>query len=61
MHRGSRQTRFIAEYGRAGVPLYLYFERGAGIDEGVILPQVLTEEIIRQHTTQSLQGAEAGQ
>lgn len=54
-------SRFIAEYGRAGVPLYLYFERGAGIDEGVILPQVLTEEIIRQHTTQSLQGAEAGQ
>tara|TARA_A100001391_G_scaffold199377_1_gene182269 strand:- start:77 stop:715 length:639 start_codon:yes stop_codon:yes gene_type:complete len=54
-------SRFIADYGRAGVPLYLYFERGAGIDEGVILPQVLTEELIRQHTTEAPQGSEAGQ
>ena len=34
-------------YGRAGVPLYLYFPRGSSsIDAGVVLPQVLLPDIV---------------
>ncbi|TNE58382.1 MAG: hypothetical protein EP340_05560 [Alphaproteobacteria bacterium] len=37
-------TRTLAEYDRAGVPLYLYFAPGA--IEPEILPQILTEKIV---------------
>lgn len=36
----------LAEYGRAGVPLYLYYPPGAGAP--VVLPQILTEAIVLQ-------------
>jgi thiol:disulfide interchange protein DsbD len=34
-------TRLLAEHGRSGVPLYLYY--AAGADEAKVLPQILTE------------------
>ncbi|TNE37883.1 MAG: hypothetical protein EP347_07270 [Alphaproteobacteria bacterium] len=37
-------TRTLAEYDRAGVPLYLYF--APGVSEPQILPQILTEKIV---------------
>ena len=33
----------LAEHGRAGVPLYLYYPPGG---EAIILPQVLSEDLI---------------
>jgi thiol:disulfide interchange protein DsbD len=41
-------TAILAQYGRAGVPLYLYFPPGAGAGEAKVLPQLLTNEIIAQ-------------
>jgi thiol:disulfide interchange protein len=37
-------TRKLAEHGRSGVPLYLYYEVGAG--KPVVLPQLLTKDIV---------------
>lgn len=34
----------LAEHGRAGVPLYLYYPPGGG--EAVVLPQILSEDVI---------------
>ena len=40
-------TEWLTMYGRAGVPLYLYFPRGSSsIDAGVVLPQVLLPDIV---------------
>ena len=40
-------TEWLTMYGRAGVPLYLYFPRGsAAIDGAVVLPQVLLPDIV---------------
>ncbi len=41
-----RITRALAEFGRAGVPLYVVWAKGAR--EPQILPQVLTTEIVRE-------------
>jgi thiol:disulfide interchange protein DsbD len=38
-------TAKLAEFGRSGVPLYLYFPRGVD-HEPVVLPQILTTEIV---------------
>jgi len=38
-------ARELAAHGRSGVPLYLYYPPGA--DAPVILPQILTEDIVR--------------
>ena len=40
-------TAILSQYERAGVPMYLYFKPGAGADEGVLLPQVLTPSILK--------------
>ena len=40
-------TRTLEKFGRSGVPLYLYY--AAGADEPVVLPQILTEAIVREH------------
>ena len=37
-------TAALAEYGRNGVPLYLYFDKGE--ENAQILPQILTEDIV---------------
>ena len=39
-------AEWLQRYGRAGVPLYLYFPRGASLDTAVILPQVLLPEVV---------------
>ena len=41
-------TEWLQRYGRAGVPLYLYFPKGASLEEAAILPQVLLPEIVIQ-------------
>ena len=39
-------TQTLQRYGRIGVPLYLYFPKGRDIDNPVILPQILTPNIV---------------
>ena len=39
-------AEWLQRYGRAGVPLYLYFPRGSSLDTPVILPQVLLPEVV---------------
>lgn len=40
----------LSRYGRAGVPMYLYFPVGAKPDEGRLLPQLLTPAIVREES-----------
>ncbi|MEM9988857.1 MAG: thioredoxin family protein, partial [Pseudomonadota bacterium] len=40
-------TSILAQYERAGVPMYLYYPPGAAFDEGVLLPQILTPGIVK--------------
>ncbi len=44
-------ARELAKYGRSGVPLYLYFTPGQNSVSPVILPQVLTESVLREVLT----------
>ena len=37
-------TEALESYGRAGVPLYLFFEKGSTAP--MVLPQILTEDIV---------------
>ena len=39
-------TEWLERYGRAGVPLYLYFPTGSSLDTVTILPQILTPGIV---------------
>ena len=39
-------TTWLARYGRAGVPLYLYFPAGSSLESAVVLPQVLLPETV---------------
>lgn len=49
-NRNDDITRYLASYGRAGVPLYLYFPGGGG--PAAILPQILTPSIIQDSIEQ---------
>ena len=42
-------TAALAEYGRNGVPLYLYYGKGEEVAQ--ILPQILTEDIVIRAVT----------
>jgi thiol:disulfide interchange protein DsbD len=42
-------TAALAEYGRNGVPLYLFFDKDE--KDAQILPQILTEDIVIQAVT----------
>jgi len=44
-------ARELAKHGRSGVPLYLYFTPGQNSVSPVILPQVLTEGVLRKTLT----------
>ena len=44
-------ARELASHGRSGVPLYLYFTPGQNPVKPVILPQVLTESVLRDVMT----------
>jgi thiol:disulfide interchange protein len=46
-NRDPEITRILAEFGRSGVPLYLYYPAGVSTSP-VILPQILTPEIVTQ-------------
>ncbi|MGZ5053531.1 MAG: protein-disulfide reductase DsbD family protein, partial [Methylobacter sp.] len=46
-NRDPEITRILAEFGRSGVPLYLYYPTGTSTSP-VILPQILTPEIVTQ-------------
>lgn len=39
-------TGWLEMYGRAGVPLYLYFPKGSSLETATILPQILTPGIV---------------
>lgn len=39
-------TEWLAKYDRIGVPLYLYFPRGATLAQAVSLPQLLTTDVV---------------
>ena len=41
-------TAYLAEFGRSGVPLYVYYPAGAD-SVPVVLPQLLTPDIVRQN------------
>ncbi|TDP61527.1 protein-disulfide reductase DsbD family protein [Roseateles toxinivorans] len=44
-HQDARISALLAEYGRSGVPLYLYFPAGVGTS-ALVLPQLLTPGIV---------------
>ncbi|MET0379233.1 MAG: thioredoxin family protein, partial [Spongiibacteraceae bacterium] len=44
-NQDSEIAKKLAEFGRSGVPLYLFFPRGTGKD-AVVLPQILTPDIV---------------
>lgn len=52
-NRDPEITRILAEFGRSGVPLYLYYPPGVSASP-VILPQILTPEIVTQAVAASL-------
>ena len=39
-------TEWLARYDRVGVPLYLYFPKGASVAEAAVLPQLLFPDIV---------------
>lgn len=39
-------TKTLQNYGRIGVPLYLYFPEGRALDNPIILPQILTPDTV---------------
>lgn len=43
-------TEWLQRYGRVGVPLYLYFGPGSTLETPVILPQILTPDIVIRST-----------
>ena len=43
-NRDNDILKILTEYGRTGVPLYLYWK--PGLDQTLILPAVLTEELL---------------
>jgi DsbC/DsbD-like thiol-disulfide interchange protein/cytochrome c biogenesis protein CcdA len=44
--RDAALGKVLERYGRAGVPLYLYFPKGAALDKPLVLPQVLTPGLL---------------
>jgi thiol:disulfide interchange protein DsbD len=48
-NRDPEITRMLAEFGRSGVPLYVFYPAGPGNStKPVVLPQILTSEIVTQ-------------
>ncbi|MBO6503575.1 MAG: thioredoxin family protein [Kordiimonadaceae bacterium] len=50
-NRNAEIASLLADYGRAGVPLYLLFPKGS--DEAVVLPEILTPGIIKDAIEQN--------
>jgi thiol:disulfide interchange protein len=51
-HRDPAITRMLATFGRNGVPLYVFYPAGAA-SEPVVLPQILTPEIVLREIGQT--------
>ena len=47
-HQDNEITKYLASFNRNGVPLYVYYPKDGS--EPHILPQLLTEDVIREHT-----------
>jgi len=46
-NRDAEITKILAEFGRSGVPLYVFYPEGAGYSKKpVVLPQILTPDIV---------------
>jgi thiol:disulfide interchange protein/DsbC/DsbD-like thiol-disulfide interchange protein len=52
-------TAILRDYGRAGVPMYLYYPPGAGRLDGILLPQILTVESLRNSIETARRGRPA--
>jgi thiol:disulfide interchange protein DsbD len=51
-NRDPEITRILAEFGRSGVPLYVFYPAGANNSTNpIVLPQILTPEIVTQAVT----------
>jgi thiol:disulfide interchange protein len=46
-NRDAEITKALAAFGRAGVPLYVVYDSKPGSDDPVVLPQILTPNIVR--------------
>lgn len=46
-NRNAEIASVLAKYGRAGVPLYLYYPKGA--DRATVLPEILTKDIVLEY------------
>ena len=51
-HRDPAITQMLAKFGRNGVPLYVFYPAGASA-QPVVLPQILTPEIVLREIGQS--------
>jgi thiol:disulfide interchange protein len=51
-NRDAEITRLLAEFGRSGVPLYVFYPAGNG--KPIVLPQILTPEIVTNTVTASV-------
>ena len=47
-HQDDAITKYLASFGRNGVPLYVYYPKDGG--QPRILPQILTEANIKENT-----------
>jgi thiol:disulfide interchange protein/DsbC/DsbD-like thiol-disulfide interchange protein len=54
-NRDAEITKILAEFGRSGVPLYVFYPGGIGnLKNPVVLPQILTPEIVTKAVAPSL-------
>ncbi|MEQ1622441.1 MAG: protein-disulfide reductase DsbD domain-containing protein [Methylococcales bacterium] len=57
-NRDSEITKILSDFGRSGVPLYVFYPAGAGqLSKPVVLPQILTPAIVLQVIENSLSSA----
>ncbi len=57
-NRDSEITKILSDFGRSGVPLYVFYPAGAGqLSKPVVLPQILTPVIVLQVIENSLSSA----
>jgi thiol:disulfide interchange protein DsbD len=51
-NRDPEITRILTEFGRSGVPLYVFYPAGAANStKPIVLPQILTPEIVTRAVT----------
>ena len=55
-NRDAEITKLLAEFGRSGVPLYVFYPAG-NASQPIVLPQILTPEIVTKAVGASLVNA----